>query len=69
VRLRSTHPAFAGEFSYRVEADGSLELEWVLGDDRAELTVSFAPEPGFRIHVSGSGGSVTADSVEALAEL
>ncbi|TDP98338.1 MULTISPECIES: sucrose phosphorylase [unclassified Leifsonia] len=69
VRLRSTHPAFQGEFRYRVEADGSLDLEWVLGHERATLTVSFAPEPGFRIRLAGAGGQLTADSVPALAAL
>ncbi|MGO4301736.1 sucrose phosphorylase [Leifsonia sp. RAF41] len=70
VRLRSAHPAFAGEFRYRVEANGSLELEWALGDARATLVVSFSPEPAFRIHATADhGSSVTADSVEALAAL
>lgn len=69
VRLRSTHPAFAGEFRYRVDSDGSLDLEWVLGDERATLTVSFAPEPEFRIRIAGAGGQLTADSVPALASL
>ena len=67
VRLRSTHPAFGGEFGYRVEADGTLELEWVLGDERAILQVRFGPEPGFRIRTTGAGGRLTADSVVALA--
>jgi sucrose phosphorylase len=67
VRLRSTHPAFGGEFGYRVEADGTLELEWVLGDERATLQVRFGPEPGFRIRTAGAGGRLTADSVAALA--
>ncbi|MGO4534759.1 sucrose phosphorylase [Leifsonia sp. 2MCAF36] len=67
VRLRSQHPAFAGEFRYRVEADGTLELEWALGEERAALAVSFVSEPVFRIRTAGAGGSLTADSVEALA--
>jgi sucrose phosphorylase len=67
VRLRSRHPAFGGEFGYRVEADGTLELEWVLGDERATLQVRFGPEPGFRIRTTGAGGPLTADSVAALA--
>ncbi|WP_285114910.1 sucrose phosphorylase [Leifsonia sp. fls2-241-R2A-40a] len=69
VRLRSTHPAFTGAFRYRVEADGALELEWTLGDERAALSVSFSPEPRFRIRTTGAGGALAADSVEALAAL
>lgn len=69
VRLRSQHPAFTGDFGYRVEADGSLVLEWALGDERATLSVSFAPGPGFRIQLTDAGGALTLDSVEALAAL
>jgi len=79
VRLRSTHPAFTGDFGYRVDADGSLELEWTLGDARAILRVSFAPEPRFTIRTTNTGGPLTADplhsdpltidTVEALAAL
>jgi sucrose phosphorylase len=72
VRLRSAHPAFDGEFGYRVEADGSLELEWANGDDRAVLTVRFGPEPAFRIRTTAaplSGVPTAADTVEALAAL
>jgi sucrose phosphorylase len=69
VRLRTSHPAFGGEFRYRVVADGSLELEWTLGDERAILAVAFAPAPVFRIRLEGAAGSFTADSVPALAAL
>jgi len=69
VRMRSTHPAFGGDFRYRVEADGSLRLEWTLGDARAELAVSFAPGTAFRLRLTGPGGGVDAASVSALAAL
>lgn len=69
VRLRSTHPAFAGVFGYRVEADGSLNLDWTLGDERASLSVTFAPAPAFRLTLTGAGGTLTADSVSALTAL
>lgn len=69
VRLRSTHPAFTGDFRYRVEADGSLGLQWALGDERVELSIAFAPEPRFRIRTTGAAGEWTADSAAALASL
>jgi sucrose phosphorylase len=69
VRLRSTHPAFGGEFGYGVEADGALHLHWTLGDERAELAVSFAPAPAFRLRLTGADGTVSAEDVAALAAL
>lgn len=69
VRLRSNHPAFGGEFGYGVESDGSLRLHWTLGYERAELAVSFAPAPAFRLLLTGADGTVAADSVAALAGL
>ena len=47
VRLRSTHPAFAGEFSLPDAPDGELVLAWRLGGATAELRVVLprGPEP------------------------
>jgi len=47
VRLRSTHPAFAGEFSLPDAPDGELVLAWRLGGANAELRVVLprGPEP------------------------
>ena len=39
VRLRNTHPAFAGEFSLPGAPDGELALAWRNGDATAELQV------------------------------
>ena len=42
VRLRNTHPAFAGEFSLPDVPDGQLALAWRNGDATAELRVALA---------------------------
>ncbi|QAY71641.1 sucrose phosphorylase [Xylanimonas protaetiae] len=42
VRLRSRHPAFGGEFSWRQTGTAGLELDWVNGDAGAVLTVDLA---------------------------
>jgi hypothetical protein len=39
VRLRSTHPAFAGQFSVPDAPDGELVLAWRHGGATAELRV------------------------------
>ena len=42
VRRRSTHPAFAGEFTLRDATAGELVLAWRHGDATAELRVGLA---------------------------
>ena len=69
VRLRSTHPAFDGDFGYRVDASGDLELAWTKDDASAVLTVRFAPAAAFRLSLTDATGTVEADSVAALAAL
>ncbi|MDN4613356.1 alpha-amylase family glycosyl hydrolase [Leifsonia sp. F6_8S_P_1B] len=69
VRLRSTNPAFGGRFGFRSLAEAAVELEWRLGDERASLTVSFAPAPAFRIDIDGPAGSFSLDTVASLAAL
>jgi sucrose phosphorylase len=41
VRLRSTHPAFGGEFTWGLAAADRLRLEWRSGADYAELEADF----------------------------
>lgn len=69
VRLRSTHPAFGGEFGYRVVAGDALEFTWTDGDASAVLTVAFAQRAAFRLRLTDPSGSIDADSVAALAAL
>jgi sucrose phosphorylase len=52
VRLRGTHPAFAGEFAFRVLGESSLELAWRNGDESAVLTADVASR-SFRVDASG----------------
>lgn len=48
TRLRNTHPAFNGEFSYQVVSDTELTLRWTAEAAVAELTLDFA-RPYFRV--------------------
>lgn len=52
VRLRSAHPAFAGEFAFRVLSDSALELSWQNGAESAVLAVDVAVR-SFRITATG----------------
>ena len=52
VRLRSAHPAFAGEFAFRVVSGSALELSWRNGADSAALAVDVASR-SFRIDATG----------------
>ena len=55
IRLRNTHPAFAGAFAVEGSGDGELVLRWRRGEDCAELTVDFGAERQ-RLVVSSEGG-------------
>jgi len=68
VRVRRRHPAFDGDFGYRVDADGALHLEWASGDARAALAVSFSPKPVFRLRLETPEEIREAASVEELAQ-
>ena len=48
IRLRTSHPAFRGEFTLEDGSDGELVLAWRAGQAHAELHVRLA-EPSFRI--------------------
>jgi len=41
IRLRNSHPAFAGTFDFRPLGEDGLHLAWTRAAERAELTVSF----------------------------
>ena len=52
ARLRK-HPAFEGQFSFRVLSEDSMELSWTKGED--VLTLSFeTSSPNFKISSTGS---------------
>ena len=61
VRLRNTHPAFAGGFSLPDVPDGELALAWRNGDATAELQVALAGG-SWRVSVDGA---VVADGYAA----
>lgn len=72
VRMRTSHPAFGGDFAFDVVGDDALELTWTNGEDRASLSVVFAPVPTFRVELSGTGtgtgAPLVAASMRGLAE-
>jgi sucrose phosphorylase len=55
IRLRNTHPAFAGTFRIEDTADTELVLRWQRGDECAELAIDFAADR-HRLVVSEAGG-------------
>jgi sucrose phosphorylase len=55
IRLRNTHPAFGGEFGFRVAAESELLLEWQCGAERAELRIDFADD-SYRLAITKDGG-------------
>jgi hypothetical protein len=42
IRLRTTHPAFGGEFTLLDRPGGELAMAWRAGDARAELRTCLA---------------------------
>jgi len=58
VRLRSTHPAFAGEFALGDDPDGELLLAWRNGAATAELRVDPA-DRAWRATFTGAAGTLT----------
>lgn len=46
IRLRNTHPAFAGRFALEAETPTSLTLRWSQAEDWAQLHVDFATGQG-----------------------
>jgi sucrose phosphorylase len=65
ARVRK-HPAFAGDFSWKVTGEDSMELSWTKGDDK--LTLSFAfKNPQLRITSLVNGESSVYEGVEGLA--
>ncbi len=48
IRLRNSHPAFAGEFELLESPAHALRLRWTAGRERAELAVDFR-QPSFAV--------------------
>ena len=69
VRLRSTHPAFDGEFSWSALDPDQLEFRWVAGDASAVLTVrTTVGSPSFRIELTDAGRTSVLDTVASVAD-
>ena len=58
IRLRNTHPAFAGEFKVSPAGEGALHLGWTSGKDVAILEIDLA-EKNARVTASGQSGKLT----------
>ncbi len=52
IRLRNTHPAFAGEFRINVPAEHQIQMQWVLHDHWVKLNVDLSV-PGASITGTG----------------
>jgi len=67
-RLRSSHRAFDGVFSWSVVAPDGLELRWENGDARAVLTVwTTLDSPSFEIALTDDGRTQVFDTVASVA--
>lgn len=68
VRMRSSHRAFDGEFSWSVVAPMGLEFRWENGDARAVLTVwTTLGSPSFEIALMDDGRTQVLDTVASVA--
>ncbi|TFD52745.1 sucrose phosphorylase [Cryobacterium frigoriphilum] len=68
VRLRSTHPAFEGEFSWSSPNAATLELRWDAGAATAVLRVTTTVgAPSFQIVLADAAGRVVLSTVASVA--
>ena len=68
VRIRSTHPAFAGDFSFTALAADRVELLWTSADASARLTVATTLHaPSLRIELTDAGRTHVLDTVASVA--
>lgn len=65
ARVRK-HPAFDGEFSWKVTGEDSMSLAWVNGSDAIELSFEFK-QPSFKITSNKSGQTSVFEGVSGLA--
>ena len=64
IRLRNTHPAFAGTFTLPDTPDGELALAWRCGDAVAELRMGLAQRCWqVRLSADGETRTITADDL------
>jgi sucrose phosphorylase len=65
ARVRK-HPAFAGQFSWKVTAQDSMELAWVNGADKLSLSFQLV-NPDFTITATTPEGEKRYSGVDGLA--
>jgi sucrose phosphorylase len=65
ARVRK-HPAFEGDFSWKVTGEDSMQLSWANGADALELSFEFK-NPNFKITSTQAGVSSVFEGVEGLA--
>jgi sucrose phosphorylase len=58
IRLRNSHPAFAGQFSHASPSGSELDLGWVAGPASVRLQVDFRQRTA-EITTQGPGGDST----------
>jgi sucrose phosphorylase len=69
ARLRSTHPAFDGGFTWAVRGDDTLELRWTTPHSHAVLTVrTTVGAPSFEIELEDAASTQLITTVSALAD-
>ncbi|MFC5929750.1 hypothetical protein [Cryobacterium melibiosiphilum] len=68
VRLRSTHPAFEGDFSWSSPNRSSIELRWDAATASAVLRITTTVDaPGFQIVLTDAAGRVVLGTVASVA--
>jgi sucrose phosphorylase len=67
ARLRK-HPAFEGQFSWKVLGGSSMSLDWVNGDEKVSLEINTnLAGPSFQISLSSPAGTRSLEGVSGLA--
>ncbi len=61
IRLRNSHPAFAGQFSVANTADEQLLMRWQHGSETAELQADLRTATGRVLHTAADGRQQTLD--------
>lgn len=65
IRLRSTHPAFGGEFTLLDRPAGELAMAWRAGDARAELWACL-PDASYQLTYTADGTTQTISDMATL---
>jgi sucrose phosphorylase len=69
IRLRNTHPAFAGEFRLLPSADHEIHVEWRNGDEWARLEADLNATMATIFHSAADGERRRPVAPQALKEI